>query len=375
MIRVLHYIPGFLYGGIESMFLSWYKNIDQSKVQFELLLITQDDDALAIIEYRKLAGVYYRLPPFRPQTYYAFRKELERFFRAHHDYDILHVHGETPFVIATAKKYGIPKVIVHSHTSSSDSGIKVYLKTWLYSLETIPSRNRYVDRAFACSDLAAKWMFGALTFKGKPVEIIHNAIDTEKYDFDKTVRARVRQELHANERFVVGHVGRLTPQKNQFFMLEIVRDYLEINPNTVLWIVGDGGDESALKQYAVELGIINKVSFLGVRGDVSELFQGMDCFLLPSRYEGLGIVLIEAQTSGLPCLISDVIPEQADLTDVINRMPLAESTEKWAEKLEDLRKKSFRQSHRDEIIKKGFDVATETEKLVRLYQNTLHCCG
>ena len=124
MLKVLHYIPGFLYGGIETMFLSWYRCIENKNVEFELLIRTQDDDATALKEYRNQNGKYYRLPTFSVKRVFDFKKQVDQFFKTHNNYDILHAHEVDPFILSSAKKHGIKKIIVHSHTTSYGSGVK-----------------------------------------------------------------------------------------------------------------------------------------------------------------------------------------------------------------------------------------------------------
>ena len=363
MLRVLHYIPGFLYGGIESMFLSWYKNIDFAKIQFELLLRTQDDSATALCEYRDLGGVYYRLAPISIKGIGKFRKSVDDFFRKHHNYDILHAHEADPFVLETAKKYGIKKIVLHSHSTSCGNSLKEKIRFYDEKI----SMRFYVDYAFACSKLAAEWKFGGLKFKKNDVTIVHNAIMTEKYDFSEYTREQIRKKMSLKNNFVLGHVGRMCIQKNQSFLIDVLVECLKKHENTILMMIGDGPDAEVLKAYAEKKKVEKQILFLGVRNDVNQLLQGMDCFLLSSMYEGLPVTLIEAQAAGLPCVISNSITNETEITDAIYRLSIEESPLYWAEKIEQIRKNFVRKSTREQITRSGFDVSHEVVSLVNKY--------
>lgn len=364
MIRVLHYIPGFLYGGIESMFLSWYRNIDHSKIQFDLLLRTQDDEAASLVEYRRIGGVYYRLAPLSLKEIGKFKKSVDNFFKDHHDYDILHAHEADPFVMSSAKRHGVKKIIIHSHTTSCGNGLKERIRYYDEKL----SMKLYADYAFACSELAANWKFGGLKFKNTDVTIVHNAVIADRYDYNMPARKGIRDNLELGNKFAIVHIGRMSYPKNQFFLLDIFAECLKKDENVVLIMIGDGPDKAALEEYAISKNIIEKILFLGVRNDVDCLLQGMDCFLLPSRYEGLPVTLIEAQAAGLPCVISDVITKEADITDVVHRLSIEESPECWAHQIEEIRNSFVRKSTKDKIVQNGFDVKNEVISLMEKYQ-------
>ncbi len=364
MLKILHYIPGFLYGGIETMFLAWHRCVENKNVQFELLIRTQDDDATALKEYRDQNGEYYRLPTFSAKRVFEFKKQVDQFFETHNDYDILHAHEVDPFILSSAKKHGIKKIIVHSHTTSYGNGVKSKIRFWNEQIDI----KRYADFAFACSKKAALWKFGSMTFKNNPVSIIHNAISTEKYDYNEQKRNSKRNEMNFKNKFVIGNIGRLTDAKNQFFLLDIFSEYLKLNKNTELLFIGDGPDEKELKEKAKNKGILEKIRFLGARNDVNELLQAMDCFVLPSKWEGLPVTLMEAQASGVACVISDIVTEEADITNNVTRISLNQSVDFWAKKLENIRRNFVRESTRIQIIDNGFDVSKEVLYLITKYK-------
>ena len=368
MIRVLHYIPGFLYGGIESVFLSWYRNIDRTKIEFDLLLRTQDSEAPALKDFLTLGGEYYRLKQLSLKRITEFKNSVRSFFDEHHDYDIIHLHESDPFVMQIAKKFGIKNVIIHSHTTSYGKG---NLKGMLRYIEEQYSMKHYADYAFACSEFAARWKFKGMQFKGSPVTIINNSIDPEKFFLNPSIRNRIRYELALDSKFVLINVGRISAPKNQFFLLDIFKEYYEINPDSKLLVVGDGPDEVKLRNYATKLGMEKEVTFTGVRSDVPDLLQAADCFVLPSLWEGLPLTMIEAQASGLPCFISDVITTEADITDSVFRLSVNNEPLVWAHKIEEVRGNFIREFQPKAVINHGFDVKTVTNKLVEKYKAIL----
>ena len=204
-------------------------------------------------------------------------------------------------------------------------------------------------------------------FGGAPYEIVNNAIDTDIYAYSSTRRGEKRQELSISDELVVGHVGRFNQPKNHPFLLEIFAALLKKEPNTVLLLVGGGEDMPKMQNKAQALGIAENVRFLGIHSDVADLMQAMDVFVFPSLYEGLPVTMVEAQASGLPCVISDKVPPECIITDgLVDVMPLSASPELWADKI--LEKRGFpRTDRRDEIAAHGFDITTEAVKLQKFY--------
>lgn len=315
MIRVLHYIPGFLFGGIESLFLSWFRHIDHDNIEFELLLRTQDDNCQALMEYRAMGGKYYRLPVLSIRGISSFKRGVSEFFAEHHDYDIVHVHVTDPFVMHYAKKNGIKKIVLHSHTTRSNPGFNAHVSR-IYEYF---AKYRYVDYAFACSKEAAKWKYGKGIFKGVPVVIIKNAIETERYLFDENKRRDIRSQLGLEDAYLVGFVGRLTPPKNPLFLIEIFSAVHKRNNSVRFMVVGDGPYRNEMEKRARDMGVFDNTIFLGDRNDIPDLMCAMDCIVMPSVWEGFGMVVIEAQASGLPCVISDAFPKDVDITELVRK--------------------------------------------------------
>ena len=258
--------------------------------------------------------------------------------------------------------------IAHSHSSRQDKDLK-------YPMKLVCKRliRREATDLFACGIDAGKWMFGTDDFR-----VLRNAIDVDDYAFDAECRERVRRELHIGENaLAIGHVGRFAPAKNHAFILDVFAGALKLHPDAVLILVGDGELRPEAERRAQSLGVYDSVRFLGVRSDVAGLMQAMDIFLMPSVYEGLPLVLVEAQAAGLPCLISDSIPRDCDFKgSSIERMHLSESPTSWATTLVGMRVDSSARAKGTAVVRaEGFDVRAEAERLARFYARRLEELG
>ena len=222
----------------------------------------------------------------------------------------------------------------------------------------------YLTHLFMCGETSGKWLYGE---KNKSrFLMLNNAIDAVSYIYDLSKREEMRRHLGLADELVIGHVGRFNPQKNHSFLIDIFAALLKKEPNAVLLLAGGGEDMTKIQAKAQILGIAEHVRFLGVRSDVADLMQAMDVFVFPSLYEGLGIALIEAQAAGLPCVVSDTIPHEAYLTDLVDSESLSAPAEKWAEKI--LSKRAIhRTDRRAEIAAHGFDITIEAVKLQEFY--------
>lgn len=297
MIRVLHVVTDMRYGGLETMLMNYYRKIDRKRVQFDFLEHRQgrtDYDC----EIEKLGGKIYRLPPLNPFGIH-YKHRLSIFFKEHPEYQIIHVHQDclSSIILKVAKKYGVKVRIAHSHSNNQDKNLKYIIK--MYYKRKIP---KYATYLFACSEDAGRWMFGNAKFS-----ILHNAIDTSKYAYSVKKRKQMRSEFDIKEEtLVIGHVGRFSYPKNHMYLLEVFKKISE-ERDAILLLVGDGHLRLEIENKINQLQLKNRVILTGVRNDVAELMQAMDAFILPSKYEGLGIVVIEAQAAGLPCIVSDKV--------------------------------------------------------------------
>ena len=357
-IRVLQVVTHMERGGLESTLMNYYRHIDRERVQFDFLVHRQERAAFDD-EIESLGGKLYRLPRLVPWSE-GYLAALNHFFDEHPEYKIVHVHQDclSSVILRAAAQHNIPVRIAHSHNANQDKNLKYPIKLWYK--RSIP---KYTTNLFAGGKDAGAWMFG-----GAPYQIINNAIDATAYSFNPKKRIEMRHQLGLADKLIIGHVGRFNPQKNHPFLLDIFAALLRKEPNAVLLLVGGGEDMLKIQAKAHALGIAEHVRFLGVRSDVADLMQAMDVFVFPSLYEGLGIVLIEAQAAGLPCVVSDTIPREAYLTDLVTAEKLSSSVEAWAEKI--LAKRAIpRIDRRAEIAAHDFDITTEAVKLQEFYIN------
>lgn len=358
MVRVLHIVTNMDRGGLETMLMNYYRHMDREKIQFDFLEHRRDRAAYDD-EIETLGGRIFRLPRLNPLSSDYFHA-LNAFFAAHPEYRIVHSHLDcmSAYPLCAAKNAKVPVRIAHAHSTSQDRNWKLVFK--LISKKLI---SLYTTDLFACSADAGEWMFGT-----KDVHILPNAIDIERYAFNLLIRNQTKKALGLDDAFVIGHIGRFSAVKNHSFLTDIFAQIKRQEPNSKLLLVGAGSEMQAVQQKVKTLGLGADVIFTGVRNDVANLMQAMDVFVFPSLYEGLGIVLIEAQAAGLPCVVSDTIPREAYLTDLVTAEKLSSSVEKWAEKI--LKKRDFpRTDRRDEIAAHGFDITTEAVKLQEFYIN------
>ena len=358
MVRVLHIVTKMDRGGLETMLMNYYRHMDREKIQFDFLEHRRERAAYDD-EIESLGGRIFRLPRLNPLSSHYFYA-LNAFFAAHPEYRIVHSHLDcmSTYPLRAAKKAKVPVRIAHAHSTNQDRNWKLAFK--LISKKLI---SLYATDLFACSADAGEWMFGT-----KDVHILPNAIDIDRYAFNLRIRNQTRKALGLDDAFLIGHVGRFSAVKNHSFLIDVFAQIKRQEPNSKLLLVGAGSEMQAVQQKVKTLGLEADVIFTGVRNDVANLMQAMDVFVFPSLYEGLGIVLIEAQAAGLPCVVSDVIPREAYLTDLVTAEKLSSSVETWAEKILEKRE-VLRTDRRAEIAAHGFDITTEAVKLQEFYIN------
>ena len=320
-IRVLHVLQRMEAGGTQAFLMNLYRNIDRSKVQFDFL-VEYSEKQFYDDEIESLGGRIYRSTFREDKNLPRFIGFLRHFFRDHPEYAVVHCHAYTIgyFVLKEAEHAGVVVRIAHSHNNSM-SGITKPLKVVMRSLFPM-----HANRFMACSDEAGHFLFGNRDFM-----VVKNAIDVDRFAFDEAFRTEVREELGLDGSLVVGNVGRLHHQKNQAFLLDAFKEVVTIRPDAKLLLVGNGPLREEIVAKATTLGVSGRMSLLSNRRDMEQLYQAMDVFVLPSLYEGLGIVAIEAQSSGLPTICSDGVAEDANVSPLFERMSLDDSPRAWAE--------------------------------------------
>lgn len=362
MIKVLHYVYKMDRGGIESLIMNIYRNIDGEKVQFHFAVHTREkghfDD-----EIYELGGkiIYF---PLRRKEPIRFMKEWRKFWKNNHSkYTAFHFHTPTLaniYALKMAKRYGVKKIIVHAHNTHVYKG-KLQL---IHDIVHNYHRNRivkYANKFYSCSMPAAEWVFGNKSLKEIEVESFNNGIDLERFSYNKEIRKKYRDDMNLNNKFVIGHIGRFVHAKNHDYVIDIFSEVVKNNTNVVLLFIGDGELMPEIKAKVKDLRLCDKVEFLGIREDVPQLLMSMDLFLFPSLYEGLPVTMIEAQASGLPILASDRIAKEVKLVDTVNFMNIDNSAREWAKKSLELC--DYKRIKLDnEIRYAGYDILDTTEK-------------
>lgn len=365
MIRVLHILGGLGRGGAESMVMNLYRNIDREKIQFDFIIHNEKAKDY-YDEIISLGGKVFVFPQFNGKNASMMKKIWNCFFSEHTEYKILHSHMRSyaSLYIPIAKKFGL-KTIIHSHSTSNGKGLSALAKAILQ----LPLRHQ-ADFLFTCSDKAGEWLFGRSVTKKQNYRKIPNAIDVKRFAYSEEIRARTRKEFGADDRcLVIGTVGRMTTQKNHLFLLDVFGEILSRRDNAILVIVGEGSLRGEIEKKADKLGIRSSVILTGARDDVSDVMQAFDCFVFPSKWEGLPVTLIEAQASGLPCFISDRITREVSLSSLVTSLSIDKGVKIWADAI--LSKELTRTDVSDKIRKAGFDIFDSAASLSRFYLSLL----
>jgi len=363
MIRVLQSVSNMDRAGIETMLMNYYRHIDRSKVQFDFIVNKKKpgdyDD-----EIRRMGGHIYQSPGLNPLKYPRYMRFMRETIENDKQIRIVHAHNEAMglYALNGAKRAGIKVRIAHAHNTRIIRDYKWPLK--MFCKHFLPMA---ATDLWGCGRDAGIYFFGKKNWDDRGL-VIHNAIETKTFRYDPAVRERMREQYGIAGKVVLGHVGRFNVQKNHERLLTIFSSFLKIQPDAVLVLIGEGELEPKVKEQAQALGITDKILFAGLQSNVNEWYQMMDLFLMPSLFEGLPVVGVEAQTSGLPCIFSDAVPDEVLLSKQAVQVPLASSDEAWAEKIQQLLGKEFDRAEGEEIVRRaGYDISTEAVRLQELY--------
>lgn len=364
MIRVLQVIGSMNRGGAETMIMNLYRNINREKVQFDFVECGSEPAAFDN-EIQALGGRIFHCPRYNGKNHFTYVKWWDDFFETHADeYGIVHGHiGSTAAIyLKIAKKFGL-FTIAHSHNTRT----QVNLNEIIYAIYSYPVRF-IADQHFACSKAAGVSRYGRKTGNDpRRCIILNNAINTDAFRFSKSERDVMRDRLRISDKIVIGHVGRFSEQKNHSFLLQVFKNLVSKMPNAVLLLVGDGTLRSSIEKYIADNNLSKNVILAGVQSSVSPYYQAMDVFLFPSLYEGLPVTLVEAQTSGLPCVISDKVPRESILaSDLVTIQRLNQSPEQWADHVL-MRLKEQRTDHSEVIKSCGYDIFETAKWLEGFY--------
>ena len=363
-IKIFQLVGSYKGGGVEAVVMNFYRNIDRNKIQFTFVC-DEDSTDIPYEEIEKLGGKIIIVPPYsKPFKYHsALKKALKE-----DDYKIIHSHISTMsvFSLFAAKCAGVPVRIAHSHSTTNKKEKKKNLMKQVLR----PFSKVFATDYMCCSELAGRWLFGNKEYDKGNVYLLNNAIDLDKFKYNESLRKKKRKELGIkDDTLVIGHIGRFVAQKNHDFLIDIFNEIHKKNNNSILLLAGQGPLMEDIKNKVKELNLDDNVKFLGQRNDANELYQAFDVFLLPSLYEGLPVVGVEAQASGLLCYLSDDMTKETKVLDITKFMSLNKMPEEWADNILDDVKKYKRIDTSKEMTAKNFNIKEEAKKLEEYYLN------
>lgn len=366
-IRILYINGGPMNrGGIESYMMNYYRHFDRNKIQIDFVALGLQKSAYDD-EIESLGGKIYYLPK-KSKNYIGYVMGLRKIFRSG-KYKIVHTHMDAigMTVLKEAKKCKIPVRIAHSHNTQHLTNNPIKLIILEHARKNI---NKYATHRFACSEEAGRWLFGDYAFEKGQVEIIKNAIDIDKYKYNENNRFSIRKKYNiSNDDFVIGHVGRFDYQKNHLFLIEVFSKVVKKIIGSKLVLVGNGILKGEIEKKVKELQIDESVKILEFCDNVNEVYSAFDLFVLPSKFEGLGIVAIEAQANGLNCLLSDKVPNETQVSEKVKYLSI-NNTEEWVSFIYECymkKTKTNRNVDKYRIINLGYDINIESKKLEKKY--------
>lgn len=325
-VRVLQ-VCGALAGGVGTVLMNYYRHIDRSKVQFDFLTHGEPEEATRA-EVEALGGMVTVITP-KSTSLWRNLRETRRYINPGTPHQVVHVHTASPtsFVyLLAARLAGKPVRVVHSHATDLESP-PGSLQHRIHGVLQPALRWTATD-LLACSRAAGDWLYGV---RARPsVRVLPNAIDVERFRFSPVLRQQLRRRLGVEDRLVIGNIGRFAEQKNHKLLVEIFAEIVRLDQSAVLLLVGEGPLVEGVKSQVNAAGLTDRVQFLGLRDDIPGLLQAMDLFLLPSLFEGLPLVLVEAQAAGLPCLASATITDEVRLTELLRFLGLEQGPDVWA---------------------------------------------
>lgn len=362
MQRLLCLLSGMNAGGAETFLMKIYRNIERTEYQMDFCINTKEK-CFYEDEILSYGGKIYRIPS-KSENIKEFKRQLTELIQSERYQYVLRITSSALGLLdlKIAKKAGVKVCCARSSNSADGSSLKSKIAHGIGSL----FYRKYVDVAFAPSDLAAIHTFGRKAYLSDQVSILHNAVDLDVYHYDEKARKRIREEFGiAEDICVIGHIGRFQEQKNHMFLAEIFKSFTEKNPKSVLLLIGDGPLKIKLERKIYELDFSDKVLFAGIRSDIPALLSAMDVFVFPSLYEGMPNTVIEAQATGLPCVIADTITREADITGLVQYVSLGKTPEEWAAIVLDT-ENSERKDTTQSFIEHGYDIQSSASRFVEL---------
>lgn len=357
VVRILNIISGLNHAGTEAVVMNYYRHIDRTRVQFDFLVLSEGEGYYEK-EIEELGGKIYKICNFTSNPINCI-KQRNAFFKTHH-YDVVEIHSPSVLRYAyakLAKKHGAKKIIYHIHSSVDKDNLLIK-----FARRQVV---KYCTQLVACSRLAGKTAYG----EGVGFEVVANAIDYKEYMFDGQARDRVRQKYNiAEQDFVIGQVGRYSEVKNHRFSLHLLEELSKKHTNVKMLFKGFGELEESLHEQAEDLGIADKVVWCK-DGDVptQDCYSAMDMLIMPSLYEGLPMVLVEAQINGIPCIASDNVTQESNLFGNTTYIALSDAKQ-WLNKIQELIADHVRiQVDNDMVQASGYSIYQETKKREEFY--------
>ena len=360
--RIAQIVGKWVGGGVEAVIMNYYRNIDKSKIQFDFLC-DSDSTNIPYEEIESLGGRVILIPPY--QKPFKYHKELKRILKEN-KYEIVHSHINTmsvfPLFAAWCAK--VPVRIAHSHSTTN----KAEWKKNIVKLILRPFVKVFANSYMCCTEHAGRWMFGSKKFDKGQVYVLNNAIDLNKFKYDQEIRNDLRKQYNISDNtLVIGHIGRFMKQKNHEFIIDVFNELVKKNDDSILMLVGQGPLMEETKEKVKQLELSDKVIFVGQITNPNDYYQAFDLFLFPSLYEGLGMVAVEAQVAGLPCVCSTEVPVVARINDECIFIDLNDDKQIWVDKILESVNVDQRVSSVKEAKHYGYDIETEVVKLEKKY--------
>lgn len=368
-VRILHILGNTQLGGAESRIMDLYRHMDRSVVQFDFVVHSKEEGYFNE-EIRKLGGRIFRVPRFRVLNYFSYCRAWKKLLQEHRDADGRsefhmiqgHMTSTAAIYLPIARKCGIETTIAHARSAGVDKGLKGILTRFLRR-----NLSKKADYLFTCSELAGISVFGKKAVEQGRTRFLPNAIDCQKFAPDPLVREKIRKELGIENCYVIGHVGRFHYAKNHEYLLRVFAELVKRKTRDyVLLLLGEGSGMEDIRILSRELGIEDKVYFLGNKSNVNDYYQAMDYFVYPSRFEGMPGTIVEAQTAGLRCLMSDTICKEVIATELVTTRSISEDPGLWADEIEQ-HLQYQRSSRVDEMKELGFDVHGQAVLMTDFY--------
>ncbi|HIT71551.1 MAG TPA: glycosyltransferase family 1 protein [Candidatus Scatovivens faecipullorum] len=370
-VKILYFVDRMMKAGIQTLVVDIVRKINKKKFKIDFLLLDDGNTYKLEEELMNLGCTIYKLKGIWVKTgidFIKYVKAVDNFFKEHNDYQVVHMHSSSKnyIILKKAKKYGIKRRIAHSHNIDFQTR-NIFKKIIgnLFKIKLI----KYATDYYACSKIAGSWLFGNKLVKDGKVKVIPNAIDYDKFKFNLNMRNKIRKELGIKDNeILVGHIGRFVNQKNHVFLIKIFQELYKYNSNYKLLLIGNGPKENKIIKKIRLLNLENNVLVLGFKNNVQDYMNAMDLFVFPSKFEGLGLVLVEAQANGLQCYASkEVIPLEAKVSRQLTFIDLNNNNYKlWAKNI--IQKFNYtRTDVKNEIAENKYLIENTVELLEKEY--------